>query len=111
MAISFAEKTINLDPRVVEFLNQKPKKLFIGGEFVVSVSKKTFETVNPSTGEVITEVYEADADDVDKAVNIAEKVFYDEWSKVPANERGKLLWRLADLIEEHLEPLAQLESL
>lgn len=111
MAISFAEKTINLDPRVVEFLNQKPKKLFIGGEFVASVSKKTFETVNPSTGEVITEVYEADADDVDKAVNIAEKVFYDEWSKVPANERGKLLWRLADLIEEHLEPLAQLESL
>lgn len=111
MSIPFAEKTIDLDSRVARFLEKGPKELFIGGEFVPSVSGKTFETVNPSTGEVITSVFEADKEDVDKAVDVAEKVFYNEWSKVPSNERGKLLWRLADLIEEHLEPLAQLESL
>ncbi len=111
MSIPFAEKTIELDQRVVDFLKDGPKKLYIGGEFVPSISGKTFDTINPSTGEVITSVYEADEKDVDRAVDLAEKVFYNEWSKVTANERGKLLWRLADLIEEHLEPLAQLESL
>lgn len=111
MSQQIADKVINLDRRVAEFLEGGPKKLFMGGEFVESLSGKTFETVNPSTGEVITSVFEADKEDVNQAVNIAEKAFYGEWSKVTASERGKMLWRLADLMEEHLEPLAQLESL
>lgn len=111
MTKQVADKVINLDKRVTQFLEGGPKKLYIGGEFVESVSGKTFNSINPSTGDVITAVYEADKEDVDCAVNVAEQVYYGEWSKVTASERGKMIWRLADLIEEHLEPLAQLESL
>ncbi|AOV07527.1 betaine-aldehyde dehydrogenase [Sporosarcina ureilytica] len=106
-----AEKAVQLDGRVEDFLRGGPKKLFIGGEFVESISGKTFETVNPATGKVITSVYEADKEDVNRAVEAAEKAFYGEWRKVTPSERGKMMWRLADLLEEHLEPLAQLEAL
>lgn len=106
-----AEKAVKLDARVEAFLQGGPKKLFIGGEYVESVSGKTFQTINPASGEVITSVYEADVEDVDRAVEAAEKAFYGEWRKVTPSERGKLLWKLADLLEEHLEPLAQLEAL
>src|SRR5699024_8082120 len=111
MANQVADQVINLDKRVAQFLEGGPKKLYIGGEFVESVSGKTFPSINPSTGEEIISVYEADEKDVDRAVDAAEKVYCGEWSKVTASERGQMIWRLADLIEEHLEPLAQLESL
>lgn len=111
MSTTFADQTISLDPRVTSFIQEGPKKLFINGEFVPSASGKTFETINPATGEVITSVYEADEEDVNRAVDAAEKAFYGDWSKVTVTERAKMLWKLADLIEEHKEPLAQLDSL
>src|SRR6202162_2465565 len=90
-----------------------PTKLLINGKWMDSVSGKTFPTINPSTGEVITQVAEADAADVDKAVAAARAAFDNgPWrKKLTASQRGLLLHRLADLIEKHKEELAQLESL
>jgi aldehyde dehydrogenase (NAD+) len=90
----------------------EPGKLLIGGEWVEAA--RTFNTVNPATGEVITQVAEASADDVDRAVRAARKAFDEPggpWRKMSAADRGKLLWRVADLVEKNLEEIAELETL
>src|SRR5438874_10004655 len=90
----------------------KDQPMFIGGKWVDSVSGKTFETMNPATGEVICQVAEGDKADVDLAVKAARKAFEEgPWSKMNASDRGRLLNKLADLIEQHKEELAKLESL
>jgi aldehyde dehydrogenase (NAD+) len=87
-------------------------KLLINNRWVPSESGKTFATVNPSTGEEICQVAEADAADVDKAVQAARRAFdQGPWKKMRASERGRLLHRLADLIEQNAEQLARLETL
>jgi aldehyde dehydrogenase (NAD+) len=87
-------------------------KLLINNRWVPSESGKTFATVNPSTGEEICQVAEADAADVDKAVQAARTAFdQGPWKKMRASERGRLLHRLADLIEQNAEQLARLETL
>jgi aldehyde dehydrogenase (NAD+) len=87
-------------------------KLLINNRWIASESGKTFATVNPSTGEEICQVAEADAVDVEKAVKAARAAFETgPWRKTPASERGRLLLRLADLIEKHADELAGLESL
>ena len=87
-------------------------KLLIDGKWVNAASGKTFETINPATGEVIAHVAEADKADVDKAVNAARKAFENgAWSKTTASERGRLLNKLADLIEQNNDELAALETL
>jgi aldehyde dehydrogenase (NAD+) len=87
-------------------------KLLINGRLVPSESGKTFATVNPSTGEEICQVAEADAADVEKAVRAARAAFEQgPWRRTTASERGRLLNRLADLIESHSDELARLETL
>jgi aldehyde dehydrogenase (NAD+) len=87
-------------------------KLLINNEWVESVSGKTFPTINPSTGEEICRVAEADAPDVDRAVRAARAAFESgKWRKMSASQRGLLMNRLADLIEKNAEELAQLETL
>jgi len=87
-------------------------KLLINNRWVASASGKTFPTINPSTGEVICQVAEADAADVDRAVAAARQAFErGPWRKISSSERGRLLNRLADLIEKHADELARLESL
>ncbi|MEO1429279.1 MAG: aldehyde dehydrogenase family protein [Cyanobacteria bacterium J06632_19] len=87
-------------------------KLLINNEWVESVSGKRFETINPSTGEVICDVAEADAADVDKAVKAAKNAFEGaEWRNMSATRRGELLYKLADLIEQNIDDLARLETL
>src|ERR1700720_2324260 len=89
-----------------------PTKLLINGKWVDSASGKTFPTINPSTGEAITQVAEADAADVDKAVAAARAAFdKGPWRKMSAAQRGNLMNKLADLIEKHADELAQLEAL
>src|SRR5258708_38889963 len=89
-----------------------PTKLLINGKWVDSVSGKTFPTINPSTGEGITQVAESDAPDVDKAVAAARAAFdKGPWRQMRASQRGALMNKLADLIEKHTDELAQLESL
>jgi aldehyde dehydrogenase (NAD+) len=85
---------------------------FIGGQWVDAKSGKTFETVNPATEEVIANVAEGDAADIDVAVKAARQQFDGgEWSKMDARDRGRLIGKLADLVEEELDELAALESL
>ncbi|HXJ06413.1 MAG TPA: aldehyde dehydrogenase family protein [Candidatus Acidoferrum sp.] len=88
-------------------------KLLINGRWVSSASGKTFPTINPSTGDVITQVAEADAVDVDRAVIAARAAFETgAWRrKMTASQRGAMINGLADLIEKHADELAQLESL
>jgi aldehyde dehydrogenase (NAD+) len=87
-------------------------KMLIDGKWVDSASGKTFETLNPATGQVIAKVAEGDKADVDKAVAAARRAFdKGAWRKMSARERGKLLYRLAELIEDHKEELAALETL
>jgi aldehyde dehydrogenase (NAD+) len=85
-------------------------KLLINNHWVRSESGKTFPTINPSTGEEICQVAEADAADVDKAVKAARAAFGGPWQKMRASERGRLLYRLADLIEANADELARLET-
>jgi aldehyde dehydrogenase (NAD+) len=86
-------------------------KLLINNRWIPSESGKTFATINPSTGEEICQVAEADAADVDKAVKAARAAFEGPWRKMRASERGRLLYRLADLIEANADELARLETL
>jgi aldehyde dehydrogenase (NAD+) len=85
---------------------------FIGGQWVPAASGKTFETVNPATEEVIAQVAEGDAEDIDRAVAAARQAFdHGPWRKMDARDRGRLMYRLADLIEEEADELAMLETL
>jgi 1-pyrroline dehydrogenase len=84
-------------------------KALIGGEWASSVSGETMEVINPATGEVIAEVPRCDADDVDRAVEAAKQVLPDWLDKTP-KDRSELLHKLADVLEENAEELAQLES-
>lgn len=97
--------------RVEEFI-QTPRKMFINNQFVPAASGKTFPTYNPATGEVMAQVAEGEREDIDRAVKAARKAFENPaWSDMPASQRGRLIWKLADLIEGRLEEFAQLESL
>jgi aldehyde dehydrogenase (NAD+) len=88
------------------------RKMLIGGKWVDSVSGKTFATLNPATGEEICQVAEGDKADIDLAVKAARKAFESgPWPKMNASERGRLLNKLADAIESHIEELAALETL
>ncbi|QQZ11160.1 aldehyde dehydrogenase family protein [Heyndrickxia vini] len=102
---------VGVNEKVEKFLQGK-KKLYINGEFVESASGKTFDTPNPATGEVLATVYEAGTEDIDRAVKAARAAFDSgKWSKMNASSRGRLMYKLADLMEEHKEALAQLETL
>jgi acyl-CoA reductase-like NAD-dependent aldehyde dehydrogenase len=90
-----------------------PGKLLINGQWVEG-SGKAFDTVNPATGEVLTQIAAAGPKDVDSAVAAARKAFDDPagaWRKMSASERGKVLWRIADLVEKNIDELAELETL
>lgn len=85
---------------------------FIGGKWIPSASGKTFDTLHPATEEVIAQVAEGDAADIDLAVDAARAQFDGgEWSQMDARERGRLMMKFADLLEEHAEELAALETL
>jgi aldehyde dehydrogenase (NAD+) len=89
-----------------------PGRLLIDGQWIEG--SKSFDTINPATGEVLTQVVEASAADVDRAVDAARCAFDAKggtWRKMSASERGRLIWRLADLIEQHIDELAELETL
>ena len=109
--MGIAPSPIQIDSRVTDFI-AKPRKMLIDGKWVNAVSGKTFPTYNPATGEVLAQVAEGDRADIDLAVKAARKAFDSgPWSRMTASERGKLVWKLADLLEEHMEEFATLETL
>src|SRR5450432_3781916 len=111
MAMATATSTATMHSRVEDFLS-KPRQLFINNQFVNSASGKTFPTYNPATGEVLAQVAEGDREDIDRAVKAARKAFEgDAWTYMSASQRGRLMWKLADLLEARTEEFAQLESL
>ena len=86
-------------------------QLFIDGQFVDAESGKTFNSPNPATGETFAEVAEADKADIDKAVAAARKAFEGKWSKISARDRGRMIYKLSQLIEAHAAELAELETM
>src|SRR2546422_11401521 len=100
------------DLELAAFLKGEPKKLFIGGRWVEAASGKTFETLNPATGEVLARLAEGGAEDIDRAVAAARSSFdRGTWRDLPPAERAKLLWQVGDMIEERATAFAQLENL
>jgi phenylacetaldehyde dehydrogenase len=96
---------------VTEFL-ASPKKLLIDGKWVQAHSGKTFESIDPATGEVLARVAEGDKADIDLAVKAARRAFESgPWSKMSASERGRVIWKIGDLLQENLEEFAELETL
>jgi acyl-CoA reductase-like NAD-dependent aldehyde dehydrogenase len=93
------------------FVSRGPHKLLIGGEWVDAADGRTFETIDPSSGEAICSVAHAGAEDVDRAARAATAALEGPWAKMPAAGRERLMNKLADAIEQNAEELAQLESL
>src|SRR5262249_29953655 len=89
-----------------------PGRLLIDGQWVEG--SRSFDTINPATGQVLTQIAEAGASEVDRAVEAARRAFDSKggaWRTMSASERGRLIWRLADLVEQHIDELAELETL
>jgi phenylacetaldehyde dehydrogenase len=107
--------TVPVDSRIgtatADFVTHK-HRMFIGGRFVFAASGKTFPVYNPATGEVMAQVPEAEAEDVDRAVRAAREAFdHGPWTRMTPSERGRMMWKLADLLEQHIDEFAELESL
>jgi phenylacetaldehyde dehydrogenase len=109
--MGIATAVLQVDERVSSFVRQ-PRKMLIGGKWVGAASGKTFPTFNPATGDVLAQVAEGEKEDIDRAVKAARKAFEaGAWRRMSPSERGRVIWKLADLMEAHLEELAQLETL
>src|SRR5580692_6743023 len=103
--------TVTLDRNVESFIGT-PRQLFINGQWVDAASGKTFATPNPATGETLAHIAEGDAEDIDRAVRAARRAFEDgPWGRMTPSERGRVIWKIGDLILDHLDEFAQLETL
>ncbi|MCS0495737.1 aldehyde dehydrogenase family protein [Ancylobacter sp. MQZ15Z-1] len=102
--------TINVDV-TANVVGGLPKQLLIDGKFVPALSGRTFETRNPATGELLANVAEGDAADIDLAVAAARRAFTGPWSRFTPFERQQCLLRFADLVEKHFESLALIDVL
>src|SRR5438477_5678402 len=94
---------------VRQFLGGRSRKMLIDGKWVAAASGKTLTTYDPATEEPLAEVPAGDKEDVDRAVRAARRAFEGgPWRRMTPSERGRALWKLADLIEQHTEEFAQL---
>src|SRR5262245_30962470 len=88
------------------------RKMLINGKWTNSISGKSFPTYDPATGKVLAQVTEGDAADIDLAVKAARKAFDSgPWRRLTASERGRMIWKLGDLLEKYKQEFAELESL
>jgi phenylacetaldehyde dehydrogenase len=102
----------SMAPAVREFIGKRRHRMLIDGQWVEAASGKTFKTVDPSTEEALAECAAGDKEDIDRAVRAARRAFEGgPWRRMTASERGRVLWKLADLIEARTEEFAQLETL
>jgi len=109
MTVSYVE--ITMAREVAQFLAQ-PHQLLIDGEWVEAASGHVFPVYNPATGEIIAQVAEGDKEDIDRAVRAARRAFDGgPWRTMTPSKRGQYIWRVAELLEQHAEEFAQLESL
>ena len=106
-----ATQAIPVDENVSKYVAKK-RQMLINGRWVDAASGKTFPTYNPATGEVLAHVAEGDKEDIDRAVAAARAAFdKGPWRNITPSERGRVIWKLADLLEKRLEEFAQLECL
>ena len=99
-------------PESTDHINLKGQyDLFINGKWTKPSSGKYFKTVNPANEKVLAEIAEANEKDIDKAVQVARKAYVEVWSKMPAAERGKYIYRIARLIQERAREFAVIESM
>jgi len=106
-----ALKIVPPEEKVTSFVSRKHKML-INGRWIEAASGKTFPVYNPATGEVMAQVAEGDREDINRAVSAARNAFENgPWPNLTSSERGRLIWKLADLLEKNLEEFAELESL
>src|SRR5258707_5503161 len=109
--MGIAISPFQIDPRVADYI-EKPRKMLINGKWVNAASGKTFPSYNPATGEVLAQVAEADREDINQAVKAARGAFeHGPWRRMTASERGRLGWKLADLLDKKIEEVAYLEAL
>ena len=88
------------------------RPMLIGGQWVAAASGKTFDVLNPATGDVLARVAEGDREDINRAVAAATHAFESgPWSRMTPSQRGQCIWKLADLLEGHTDEFAELESL
>ncbi len=92
-------------------LGRTPRKLLIDGEWQDAASGKTFETTDPATGDHLADVAHGEAADIDRAVRAARRALEGDWGSMTPSQRSKMIWRIGELIDEHTDELAQLESL
>jgi len=105
-----ALKFVTPEDSVTSFVFRKHKML-INGKWVEAASGKTFPTYNPATGEVLAQIAEVDREDINRAVEAARIAFENgPWRKMTPSERGRAIWKLADLLEKNLEEFAELET-
>jgi phenylacetaldehyde dehydrogenase len=96
---------------VTEFL-ATPKKLLIDGKWIAASSGKTFDSIDPATGDVLARVAEGDKADIDLAVKAARRAFESgPWAKMSSSQRGRIIWKIGDLLAENVEEFAELETL
>jgi aldehyde dehydrogenase (NAD+) len=89
-----------------------PGRLYVGGQWVDALAGGTFPTVNPATEETLTRVAEGRAEDIDRAVGAARKAFEEgPWAKMSGSDRGRLLWKIGDLLEARVAEVAEIETL
>uniref|UniRef100_A0A2I3T867 10-formyltetrahydrofolate dehydrogenase n=2 Tax=Pan TaxID=9596 RepID=A0A2I3T867_PANTR len=106
LVVDYISKEVN------EMMVKMPYQCFINGQFTDADDGKTYDTINPTDGSTICKVSYASLADVDKAVAAAKDAFENgEWGRMNARERGRLMYRLADLLEENQEELATIEAL
>jgi phenylacetaldehyde dehydrogenase len=94
-----------------KYFDGAPRKLFINGQWVDAAAGETFDTLDPATGEILAEVARGEAEDIDRAVIAARAAFEGPWSRLNPSERGRIIHRIGDLIEQNADELAELDSL
>ncbi len=102
---------VGFSPKVKEFISSS-KQMLVDGKWVDAASGKTFPVYNPASGEEIVQVAEGDKEDIERAVSAARNSFDKGlWRRLTPSERGKIIWKIGDLIAEHAEEFAELESI
>ena len=112
MATAAQSDATAIAPEVRQFIGKRTRRMLIDGKWVEAASGKTLTTFDPATEEPLAEVPAGEKEDIDRAVRAARRAFEaGPWRTMTASERGRIIWRFADLIEQHAEEFAQLETL
>ena len=110
-SVNMTTSKMRISTKVADFLARE-HKLLIDGKWVSAASGKMFDTYDPGTGRIISRIAEGDTEDVQRAVVAARRAFeHGPWSKISSSDRGRMIWKLADVLDQNADELAELEVL